>query len=647
MLSLVLLIQLLVHADFNEKSDQRFQIYENHKFGFIDENGKIVIKPKFLSAGEFSEGLAAVRLNGTYGFIDLDGQFVIQPQFDFATPFQEGISLAYVDGKPFYINKNGDKIFDFPYQSGGQFQGGRAIVRTFSEKLGYVNKQGKLIIDTAYKQIYPFINGMAIVMGHNHQPDGDEKKGIKQNFEFAIIDTLGNFIIPYGKYESISGFDGQYFEGVVLRSPGEDNRKTVIADTFGKIYITNDDEDDSFIYGMPKCGLVRMFLYKNRLKKDNSYSSELSYEGFVNLEGKLIINDTTYDRTNNFSDGFSFVVDYDNNHFIIDTTGNVVFKNIDDFLGDGFVGGKAFLSIDGKWGLIDRNLNFVVKPQFEGIAEIGLIDDYFFFEKDDPNSKNEHAILYGIANINGEVILEASMRNFDRAGFQGDLLKCDVQGRLTYINRKGEIVWQKTDVLELPSKLNIDFMNRGYFYAYSDPVKHDVGGFGGSHNYPKKIEKSHNFSFDDFRVVVRSDVKTKIHDLYDAMTVYVVNGTGKTVLFNAQDSRLYMKVQALDKDNHWKDIEYLPSSWCGNSYHTLALDRKKFWAFSTPVYEGDFKTKLRIELKFIDPESKGERRYDRKELTVYSNVYEASINPGQFWRKNEYYPQGIMDPYND
>lgn len=47
--------------------------------------------------------------------------------------------------------------------------------------------------------------------------------------------------------------------------------------------------------------------------------------------------------------------------------------------------------------------------------------------------------------------------------------------------------------------------------------------------------------------------------------MYVVNNTTNKITFNAQDSRLYMKMQAKDSAGEWKDIEYLPSSWCGNS----------------------------------------------------------------------------------
>jgi len=52
-------------------------------------------------------------------------------------------------------------------------------------------------------------------------------------------------------------------------------------------------------------------------------------------------------------------------------------------------------------------------------------------------------------------------------------------------------------------------------------------------------------------------------------------------------------------------------------------------------------------MNYIDPGDHSKRRRGRKEVTVYSNEYSGSVNPAQFWRKPEYIPAGIMDPYNN
>ena len=48
----------------------------------------------------------------------------------------------------------------------------------------------------------------------------------------------------------------------------------------------------------------------------------------------------------------------------------------------------------------------------------------------------------------------------------------------------------------------------------------------------------------------------------------------------------------------------------------------------------------------IDPNDKSTKG-NKKEIVIYSNIINGSINAGQFWRKPEYFPSGLMDPYND
>jgi len=78
--------------------------------------------------------------------------------------------------------------------------------------------------------------------------------------------------------------------------------------------------------------------------------------------------------------------------------------------------------------------------------------------------------------------------------------------------------------------------------------------------------------------------------------VFLVNTTKEQVTFSASDSRLYIVQEALDRDSKWKPIEYLPSSWCGNSYHHVFLGANEYWEFAAARYTGEFKTRLRFRL---------------------------------------------------
>jgi hypothetical protein len=54
----------------------------NKKVGYMDKQGKMVIKPKFQSGSIFVNGIAPVQVGDKCGFIDKTGKMVIKPIYD-------------------------------------------------------------------------------------------------------------------------------------------------------------------------------------------------------------------------------------------------------------------------------------------------------------------------------------------------------------------------------------------------------------------------------------------------------------------------------------------------------------------------------------------------------------------------------------
>jgi hypothetical protein len=86
-----------------------------YKRGCIDRKGNLVVPFDFKRIDDFSDGLAAVRMDGRkYGFINTNGEIQISPIFDKVWfPFRDGLAVIEKEGKIYYINKTGDIIWEF------------------------------------------------------------------------------------------------------------------------------------------------------------------------------------------------------------------------------------------------------------------------------------------------------------------------------------------------------------------------------------------------------------------------------------------------------------------------------------------------------------------------------------------------------
>jgi hypothetical protein len=214
-------------------------------------------------------------------------------------------------------------------------------------------------------------------------------------------------------------------------------------------------------------------------------------------------------------------------------------------------------------------------------------------------------------------------------------------------NGKTEQNRQVTDILDDKTKLNskeiaqldslnIDFQLRADCYAYSsDKNAESSNGEAHSDNLPRKVDGK--FSRQGFYLVINQDEFSVIDSSILGCKLYLINTSDDKVKIEASDSRLFIIAEALNDRNEWTPITYFPSSKCGNSYHTVILDKAEYWKFNIPIFKGNFKTKLRYTLT-IDTDKK-----------ISSNEITAFINKGQFdtQRKQGHSNNNIMDPYSE
>ena len=87
------------------------------------------IPKQYEVAKKFSDGLAAVRIDGRYGYIDPTGRVVIAPQFDAAGPFTGNYAEVQINGRSGAIDRTGRIVVPAQFDRLVPFTGGTFIAR--------------------------------------------------------------------------------------------------------------------------------------------------------------------------------------------------------------------------------------------------------------------------------------------------------------------------------------------------------------------------------------------------------------------------------------------------------------------------------------------------------------------------------------
>ncbi|OJJ18652.1 hypothetical protein BKI52_23885 [marine bacterium AO1-C] len=161
----------------------------NDKYGLINEQGQIILKPTYSNIYPFKEGLAAVTFRDTsnamvYSFINKNGKRAFERTFTYAKYFSEGLVAVESDNKWGYVDKVGKGVIPPKFERANDFYEGLAIVAVKQDnqiKYGFIDKQGRFVIPAKYEEADRFGLGLAPV---------------KLNGKFGYINRQGKMIIP-------------------------------------------------------------------------------------------------------------------------------------------------------------------------------------------------------------------------------------------------------------------------------------------------------------------------------------------------------------------------------------------------------------------------------------------------------------------
>ena len=162
---------------------------DSELYGYIDENGKMVISANYTMVCSFSCGWARVIEDGESQFINKDGKSVIPDPFPWDNTFCYNRIRFKEDGKCGMYDENFKVVIPAEYDwLGSNSEDGLISFSEDGKEYGYLDKDGKVVIPEQFLYAYSFAGGIAVVV---EKKDDDNRYG--------VIDKKGNFLIDYQK----------------------------------------------------------------------------------------------------------------------------------------------------------------------------------------------------------------------------------------------------------------------------------------------------------------------------------------------------------------------------------------------------------------------------------------------------------------
>lgn len=276
-------------------SGKLYVIKQDGKYGYIAGNGNVIIKPIYIIAKDFAEGVAPVKIQeGVWSIINTKGEIIATwKNVDEIDEFSEGLAVVRKGAKYGYIDKN-ELVIPLKFDNAKEFSEGLAVVairegNTVMEKLhnakyGYIDKNGNVVINCQFRSAGNFKEGVAPVLSSG------------PGFRWGYIDKTGQYVL-----------EAKYF----LAREFSEGLAPVAVDLGRSGFI---DHQGNFVippqYSWAFCfsgGLARVVVGE-KFELNPPKVVEKGKYGYIDKSGRMVIN-TMFNYADDFRDGFARIYD--------------------------------------------------------------------------------------------------------------------------------------------------------------------------------------------------------------------------------------------------------------------------------------------------------------------------------------------------
>lgn len=433
---------LLATACTNNSNKDLYPFKDNGKWGYINQEGEVVIKPQFEDACDFVGNYAAVLLDSTmlnsklelgwvwhrshWCIIDKKGK--IQQKDDLAIPFYDSIEITtdgYViggqgtsvgdrpcvniirikDGKRLFLSSIGRMYCDeirFNTMEDLQKEGLLAIHDIEEDAWGFMDIRDTIVIKPQYAYVIGFSDGIASVQdkesGKYYLIDKTGKRTTEQEYESMIWPLAPNLysVLIGEKYGFINS------KGEIIVEPKFDD----IVDGFNAndlLYVKIFENNELKYAYVNKAGEIVIGPYVE-LGLGDSQDNILLYgvrdstgykEGYLDMKGNVIIS-PRFSHASDFSEGLAWAHTAEGEKYgYIDRTGEFVIQPTFDSADQFQKCGLAVVKKEEKTGVIDKTGKYILAPEYTyvKIYDTGMI----LFHKGEK---------MGYANAQGRIIYQ-------------------------------------------------------------------------------------------------------------------------------------------------------------------------------------------------------------------------------------------------
>ena len=486
----------------NVKADiiNLIKIEEKEKIGYINNEGNVVVKPKYVYGSDYYKGYAIVKnYNNLYGVIDGKGDSEIAFGNIFSANLygnryivsrftNDGLKMGLLDSNLKEVTRC---VYDnISYSKSGIF------MYTKGDVMGILNNDGKEI----YSYKVDEIDDKNISVEVSNITDKNESPlyaKIKVNSSSTIINIkTGKEVYKY-TLDDIRVLDNNVF---YVRNKNNNNKYFVIKDD--KIaYETNEylrlrveDISSDIAIAIKDNASIDYINLLTREKINQAGEIKYTYSDGVVLQeiynfstNKNEFSVITPKKTlGTFSDlkpvddtyvnGYMKVITENEKYAFIDKKGDFINKEEYDTATDFNENGFAIVSNDNMYGVIDTNGREVLKMKYD---EIKFLDDTLFSNIEKKTNQKlfifKENEKYGIISANGKIAVKPIYNNFKTITTKYPIIKADYDSETILVN------------LETYKDLSIDvnkntqiyedyIISNADYYNYDGQLIYTIGG---------------------------------------------------------------------------------------------------------------------------------------------------------------------------